>query len=576
MVVPVPPNYPTALSLLMVVACCLGMGLGGDAFGSPPSDTSSQVDTTQGALEGRGVEWSVPASRRAALLQLDRIRSTGATAVRMQGPVAHPSVLQRADSLNLRVYLDLPLRALSAQGLEAAMDTLDAVVDRVGGQAQKFASVVAVGLGVSLDTSVPATCALLDDLASRVRARAPDVRLYYVTPFRADADRCTDRVDRVLIDTRGLADPVSRWIEWHERVPEAGIGAAGTWVDPGAGRGLLQPHSPERQARYLEAALTRWIPDRTGLDPLEVDTVAPPHELFVSRWRDGTARMERRYGLHTDEGDPRPAFDVVQGVYSGEQRVFAFARGESPASGASGAVAFGWAVVALLALFYARRPLFRRALARYFTAHGFYCDAVREGRDTMPAASATLLAVTGAAIGVVVGGAAHAVQDGPATGHVMEALPPGLAATLGGAIEAPLVTAAWAGAVGVGLLVLWAGALQMASRQWTSLSVGQALMLVSWPCWSALPWMGAALVVASLDDTAAALSLALVAAASVAALAVVGRVLYDFAVVTRIPGAAAAGLALVSPPALVAGTVFILSVRYEVPVSFLIHLATRT
>jgi hypothetical protein len=239
-------------------------------------------------------------------------------------------------------------------------------------------------------------------------------------------------------------------------------------------------------------------------------------------------------------------------------------------------VAFGWLVVALLAILYARRPLFRRSLARYFTAHGFYCDAVREGRDTMPVASATLLAVTGIAIGVVVGGAAYAVQGLPETGRIVEALPAGLAATLAAAIETPLAAAAWTGGIGVGLLVLWAGALQLASRQWTPLSAGQALMLVAWPCWPALPWMGGALVVASLDGPAAALSLGLVAAGSLAMLAVVGRVLYDFTVVTRIPPAAAAGLALVSPPALVAGTVFILSVRYEVPVAFLIHLATRT
>lgn len=576
MVVPVPTNCPTAVSLLMLVACWLGIGLGGEALGGLPDDAPAQVDTARSAPAARGVVWSVPGSRRAALLELERIRAVGATAVRVRGPIAYPSVLQRADSLNLRVYLDLPLRSLSAEGLAAALDTIDAAAERVGAQAQQFASVAAVGLGASLDTSTPATCRLLDELASRVRAHAPDARLYYVTPFRAKADRCTDRVDRVLIDTRGLPDPVARWAAWQDGVSGVGVGSAGTWVDPGAGRGLLQPHSPERQARYLETALTTWIPDRTDLDPLNPDTVAPPPEVFVSRWKYEPAMLERGYGLHTPEGDPRPSRTVVHGIYSGEQRVFAFERGIAPGSGASGAVAFGWVIVALLAILYARRPLFRRSLARYFTAHGFYCDAVREGRDTMPVASATLLAVTGIAIGVVVGGGAYAVQELPATSRVVEALPAGPASVLAAAIEAPLLTAAWTGGVGIVLLVLWAAALQLASRQWTALSAGQALMLVTWPCWPALPWMGAALVVASLNGTGAALQLGLVAAGGLATLAVVGRVLYDYAVVTRIPAAAAAGLALVSPPALVAGTVFILSVRYEVPVAFLIHLATRT
>lgn len=531
-------------------------------------------DTLRRPAVERGVVWTPPERTRPALHALGEMRRRGVTAVRATRFVDDPAVLARADTLGLRLYVDGPAAYRSAAALRDSLDALARHVDRVVAAARRHPSVYAVGLAQYADTSVPAACDVLRSLADRVRERAPGVQTYYVTPFDASVDRCAGAVDAVLVDLRDAADPWARWSRWRtgsDAAASVGVGALGTWVRPGAAVGLRVPHSPQRQARHLETALTAF---------LEATRPAPP-AVFVYRWSDrvpATAPMPnaRRYGLLADDGTLRPAAEVVTGLFTGRQTVFAFPQGTPPAPPAPWRVLLGWAVVIAIALVYAQRPTFRRMAARYFVAHGFYRDALAEGREVMPDVSAMLWAVAAGAVGVVAAVSAQVAAPLPTTSLVLEALPAALQPTVAAWVEAPARFGLVAGAVTGGAMGVWMLLLVAVSRRWTPLTLGQALMLVAWPCWPAAGGLVAALVAATLTGPPAAQALAVVGAGGlVVSGAVVVRVARDYARVAGVPPVVAGAVALASPVgALLVATGTALT-RHDVPLSLLWHLVTR-
>ena len=511
-----------------------------------------------------GVVWTPPAYPQ-AVADLQRMHAMGVNAVRV--PVIDDErLLTAADTLDIQLYQELSTAFLSAPALNDTVAAARRELQQVLRQAAAHPSVRHVGLARHVDTSDPAACAYFDRLAAQIPSPSP-IHTYYVTPF-VETDRCASSVDAVLIDARGTADPhalLARWMAAHRDAARVGLGALGTWVAPDGPPGLKHAHSPERQARYLEEHL-----QHAPLDSVSV--------RFVYRWRDArTDPYGRAFGLLTEDGALRPAAQVVRGIYTGRQRIFAFPAGSTPPVSFPWHMVVGWSVVALIGLIYAREPLFRQTIIRYFWTHTFYHEVVQEGRDTL--AGSSLALVTGAAVSLGLLGFATAAQIryAPEVVHALRALPAPLRETVAFGLDAPWTMGILVAAGYALLLLVWTLGLVAIVRKKDGLTPEQALMLVAWPHWPLLVLMAGPLVASTLAPPAALAVLASMAGAcALLVLWITGRVLADYKAVTQLPGAWIALGALLSPvvPVLLAALVPLL--RYDVPLRLIGHLLTRS
>ncbi|MFP4227987.1 MAG: hypothetical protein ACLFTE_04070 [Salinivenus sp.] len=550
-----------------MVPLALGASSSSAPLSSPsPLFPSAQSEQAPADTARRGVVWHPASDPDDALTTLTRIATAGADAVRLRRPPSD-TLLARADSLGVSVFVDLPVAHVPASALPDSLRAASDLLDRLTAQAARYDALRAVGLARHTDTTVPSACESLARWTERVHD-ASALETYYVTPFTKETDRCTDATDRVLVDLHGRPAPIDRWQAWASAAPSLDIGALGTWTRPGAASGLHVPHSEEHQARYLE----------TALSALGDETTRAPSVLFVYRWHDAEPPLlsSRRYGLHTSEGAPRPAARVVDGFFTGRQRVFAFSSGTPPAP-SYGLVLFGWLLAAVLGGLYAGRPFVRRTLGRYFQAHGFYRDAIRDGRDLEPGATAVVLSTAVVALGLMGVSAAQSAAAAPATEWVLAAVPEGLRPALVFGISYPEGTGLIFGGTVLWLLLFWMTVLAVLARQTGSFSFSQGLTLVTWPCWPVLPGLPLALLAHHHPPVSGPV---LFAGLAVAALGAVGyfvlRVLTDYRAVTGLPWGAVAPMALLSPPVLAFGLALAIVTLYDVPLRFLWHLATRT
>jgi hypothetical protein len=545
--------------LSLLLASVLLSGPGPDGAAPPAEPDGPGPDSTL-----RGVVWAPPAADGPALRTLDRMAARGVTALRLTRLPSSEAVLSRADSLGLRLFVDLPVAFVSGPALRDSLRAAGPSLRRLRRWARRHPSLAAVGLARHADTSVPAACPPLADWTARLHEGPAPLRTYYVTPFPPGTDRCRSATDLVLLDTRGRPAAAAR--RGADADSTLALGALGTWTQPGAARGLRAPQSPERQARHLERALT------TLLDRSRVPAV------FVYRWQDRAAPpLSHHYGLHDAQGAPRPAARVVTGLYRGTQRVFAFPAGTAPADAPVGAILTGWALLLLLGGFYARSAFVRQTVARYFAAPGFYRDAIREGREVAPLENTVLLGVLGVALGLVGLLAARLAAPTPAAGLLVEALPPALRGPLATGLRHPLLAGAAVGGLSIGLLGTWGLLLTGAARLTGTFSFAQALMLITWPCWPALLGMGVALVAATAPPVAPELlGLLLLVGGGGTLLAVTGRVLYDYARVTGLAPGWVLLLGLPSPLVVILTATTLLVSRYDLPLALLWHLVSRT
>lgn len=467
----------------------------------------------------KGVVWAVPADARQAEVDLRVMRDRGVEAIRT-GLITDEAVLTLADTLGFRLFLELPLEALPAPALLDTLAHARRLVDTVAALARRHPSIRHLGLTRRSDTSDPAACAFFEPLAAR--AHDAGLEVYYVG-FFPHRDRCRDRVDFVLWDALDGPAPV---------IPDGdGLARLGTWMDPAAPPGRRIPHSAEAQARFLEDALDAWLSD-PGL-----------RVLFVHRWRDvgpsvpGGAPERpdpygRRYGLLAVDGTPRPAFEVMAGFYTGRQRVFAFPAGTPPATGTPGWVLLGWGILLTLAGYYARSPRLRFMVPRYFLAHGFYREAVRQGRDVLPVASALLLVMLSLCTGMLGTVLAGAFATDATVLLFLNKLPGGARETVTSLLARPWLLLLSVGSLYALGVALWALMLGGLSRRTRALRPAQVLMLVVWPRWGFLLVMAGTMVATTLADRVWAL-LALAAAWLLITLWATGRTLVDYARVTR-------------------------------------------
>ncbi|WP_263819107.1 hypothetical protein [Salinibacter sp.] len=514
--------------------------------------------------------WTPSTAPDSALAALNRIAATGATAVRLThlpADAAAAAIATQADSLGLRLYVDLPMAEGSAPRPDEARPQADASLDRLRSLANRHASITHVGLARGASTTGARRCDRLRRWTERIHDASASLHTYYVTPFVPSADQCADAVDHPLLDLRGHPRPTDQWRAWRAQVDSIGIGALGTWVDPDAASGLRVPHSAERQARYLETALSRLLDS----------TRAAPPVVFVARWQDEDASLlpSRRYGLHDAAGTPRPAATVVRGLYSGTQRTFAFPDGSAP-PGTYGLVLVGWGLVAVLGLLYARSLFVRETAVRYFTTPGFYRDALRDGREVSFGANSLLLGLVGGSLGVTAARMAQLAAAQPETERVLAALPQVVGTALGPGLEHPTLAGVAVGGGTLVLLLLWTGSGVTMARLGTRFSMAQGLMLVTWPCWPVLLAPPIALATGPGAPLSPSLfALVLLGGGTLVLLSVTLRVLFDYWRVTDAPAWTLLPFVALSPLVLV-GASLLVAARYGVSLSVLWRLAVYT
>lgn len=529
--------------------------------------TREASDTFPPDTVDMGVVWTPPSDPDSALATLHRIDDVGATAVRLT-ETPSDSIATRADTLGIRLYVDVEVSSPSAAGIQNVPSPSSSKLERLRTLSRQHPSIAFVGFAGTMDTTSPRVCEMLSRWTEKLHAAEPPIRSYYVTPFRASADRCHGAVDRVLLDLRASPTPVDEWTRWHSKNPSVGIGALGTWVRPDAPPGLRIPHSQERQARYLEDALAQVLDS----------TRRPPSTVFVSRWQDDPSSLlpSRRYGLHDTSGMSRPATAVVEGFLTGTQRVFAFPSGPEPKSESPIFILLGWALLALFGGIYTQSLFVRRTITRYFTAHGFYRDALREGRDLKPGLHCLLLGIVVAALGSTGVLSARLAASRPVTERVLAAMPSDIGAVLGLGIEHPTATGITVGSTVLAMILGWMLVLLVA-RRWTRFSLSQGLLMVVWPTWPALvalPVTLAATQASPIPPSYFALFLLLGGLLWIVYYTL--RVLGDYQAVTNVPWPVAIFVGSLSPLAVAGMGVFFLGMRFDVQFLLLWRLATLT
>ncbi len=283
----------------------------------------------------KGVVWDAATPPTAE--DLFAIREAGVEAVRLP-MVEDLSLLYVADTLGLHLFQDLPVHFLSGGAL---LDTL-AYAKRHLLRAREFfrlfPSAHRYGVSTFGDTSNPHACEYYRELAEFT----PELTLYYTSAFIV-SDQCSSHVDLMLVDLRQASDSIEPLSDWDHQTP-LGIASLGQKVDPEV-FGLRQRFSPESQARFLENHLPGLL---KGPFPV----------VFVYRWQDANDTFSW-WGLLDASGEKRPAFEVVRGIYTGTQNLFAFDSGEWQRSPAPWPLILGWTscvLIAILIMAYGRLP----------------------------------------------------------------------------------------------------------------------------------------------------------------------------------------------------------------------------
>ena len=458
----------------------------------------------------KGMVWDPPASTTRAAQDLLDMRAMGVEAVRT--PLLKDEALYAlADSLGLTLFQDLNFDYLPAQTLLDTLDYARQVIQEAAWWAEKHPSARYFGLARHSDTSDPAACAYIRELADAGRSRLGNTgRFYYITSYIED-ERCVEDIDMVMIDALDVEAPAEMLMRWHQAHGEGplAISALGAWVDrvEEDEDGYERRHSPSFQARYLEMHVT---------DLLE----AHAHLLgavFVYRWRDRRLDFpspaqnlkfpyRHTYGLNAAGGVKRPSFAVVRGIYTGTQKVFAFPAGKAVSVEIPWITILGWLNVALLAFGISHFPRLRPTLARYFTAHGFYRDSVAEGRELLFRPNILLLFALMLSFSVTMAVILEGVRMSEAFTALVRWMPESMRETtillLG---NQPVLLILFSSAYAVAVAI-WTSVLSAASaRSRRLLLPGQAFMLVVWSQWIMLLMLPVAMVVSTVNSAQAPL-----------------------------------------------------------------------
>lgn len=486
-------------------------------------------------------------------------------------------LLTLADTLGLHIFQELPLDDVPASSLVDTLDYAQRLLSLALTQARGHSSARHFGLARRSDTSSEQACTFFNQLAEQVH-RQQGGQVYYLTRF-IESDRCAHTVDFVLLDALDVPSPnnlVIRWQDSHSNIP-IGIGTLGTWIEAISAKGLQHPRSPESQARYLENHLTSLL-------------AAPPalFAVFIYRWRDFesvfpspshnlAAPKQHGYGLFTMEDTSRLAHNVVQGFYTKTQKVFAFQAGGSPGTPVPWSLLLGWLVFTMIGACYALSSRFRNMVPRYFLAHGFYCESVREGREIFLGASVVLFAALALSVGIVGSILLEVIRTTPAFQIFLRALPIPVQSINVALLAQPWLLVLLLGSIYALATVVWTSLLSFVSRRHRLLMPGQVLMLVIWPRWPFLGILIGAMVAPSLPDSQAVPYMLILAGAwFLCTFYGLIRTLTDYRAVTRISPNVLLFLGLANPLIVFIVVCGLFALELGPTFTFLWHVATRS
>lgn len=523
-----------------------------------------------------GVVWDAPSDTEAALSDLAAMRRAGVRAVRT-GLIEDTEVLRVAGELGIALWQDLPVEGLPATFLTRRTEQVTALLTEALDRARPYPAARHFGLARASDTSDPRARGYFQTLTEVARERgAAGTRTYLVSRF-PDSDRVGEAVDVVLLDARD-ADPIAllrRWRRAHET--PVGIASMGVGVRPGQAGGWRTLGTEAAQGRSLETAFS---------DLLTLSE--PPEAVFVYRWRDAAEdvveRDQRaevsgtRFGLFGDDDQPRAAFEVATGFWTGRQRVFAFDAGNEARQErrASPLLLIGWGLVLGLGLLYAAAPRLSGLAPRYFGRRDLYREAVQRGFDLSVSETTGLAVVLSLSAGVVGAAALRALARTDALVAATASWTVEGQAQLTGLLGRPLLLVlvlALAYAAWLLLSLIWLNVISGSRR----LRPAQALSLAVWARWAWIPLMILSLVLGSIDaGLATVLAPAFLSLGLLIEVVAGYRMMWDLQAVTYAPPARAVVLGFGVPFVLAVVGLVALGITSSEEIGFLWHLATRS
>lgn len=433
-----------------------------------------------------GVVWDPPADRLEVEADLTAIRAMGFSAVRT-GLLEDDYILVLSDSLGITVYQELFIPLQTGPELTAAVPDLRDRLGRSLAVSEGHPSAAWFGVAYAPATNQARTCQAIKSLVDHARPRAaPDTRFYYVS-WLPQSDVCTSNVDLVLVDDAMHDQPMALLSRWRASTP-VGLAGVGRAVAPEGPPGLLNERSEERQAAFLADALAALRDSRAVV-------------VFLYRWQDPArpevfhpAPLKGVFGLQDETGRARPARDVAERALTVGQSVFALRDGVRAAEDTSWFLLAGLLVFLAIAVMMAVSARFRAMAPRYFVAHGFYRNAVHEGRDTPGYVAAGMLAILGIVMGLLAWLPLRLLASEPALHALWFRSQPDLQGAIDGIVNTPALFTVLAGAVGLLATVFWLSAWSVAANRRSRLSAAQALLLAVFPRWPMLVLLLASMV----------------------------------------------------------------------------------
>jgi hypothetical protein len=385
--------------------------------------------------------WDPPPDNASIRADLEVLAGLHIGAVRL--PHDRPRwIVEAADTRGIAVYLEIGADFLTTAQLADSVGYLASQLAAIG----RGVRPAAVGLGYAPQTLDPETCRLLSQLSE-----SSDIPTYIVS-WTTAPDPCSASVDFVIYDS-----PLHRGEEVLGEVAD---------------------QDQHAQASALVARLEASLREQ------------PQTPVFIHRMRDqrgpGAFRSEPgnpAFGLLDTSGSARPSAAAVRAALVLGKFVIDRPPVTPSKARTSTPVLVGWTIILAMLLAWARSPRFWPTVARYFASHGFYRNAVRDGRDSLILVAALVLASVGAASGMIVARFSE-VFVATRTFHVWWAwmspaarsFADGLSASSGrlGLLVASVV---------IGLSLMWLVVLYIAFGRRRGMNFVQLLVLVTMPRW---------------------------------------------------------------------------------------------
>jgi hypothetical protein len=238
---------------------------------------------------------------------------------------------------------------------------------------------------------------------------------------------------------------------------------------------------------------------------------------------------------------------------------------------------FGWLVFILIAFCYAFSPRFRYMVPRYFLAHGFYREAIREGREVLLFSSVVLLVALALCAGVFGSILLETVRQEAAFRFLFQMLPEPVRIVGVALLGQPWMLVLLLGSFYALGIALWTSILSFTSRRRQPLIPGQALMLVLWARWPFPLLMAGAMAIPTLPEDGALFTVSFLAAAwLLTTLFAIARTLRDYAVITYTSFPLVLAMGFVNPLVLLLLVGVMMTLDAHATLTFLWHLATRS